>query len=160
MIIVADSSPLIVLVKIEQIGILPALFGKIIIPPAVARELSSARRPKAVNSLVATPPAWLEITQPKVLQSLPRLDAGETEAISLAIELSADLLLIDEQMGIREATAHKLNAIGTIGVLERAAAKGLLDLEIAFGQIKKTDFWISHRLLGERLKFHRGRKPQ
>jgi hypothetical protein len=80
------------------------------------------------------------------------LHPGETEALSLALELHADLVLIDERKAYREAVARKLNAVGTVRVLERAAAEKMLDLKDAFERVKKTDFWISHKLLDERLK--------
>lgn len=73
-------------------------------------------------------------------------------SLSLAMELHADLVLIDERKGYREAVARKLNAVGTVRILERAAAEGLLDLQRAFDRLKKTDFWISSKLLDERLK--------
>ena len=86
---------------------------------------------------------------------------GETEALSLAIELHADLILIDERRAYREAVARKLNAVGTVGVLERAAAEKLLDLNDAFDRLKQTDFWISHKLLDERLRlFQRQHGPK
>jgi predicted nucleic acid-binding protein len=82
------------------------------------------------------------------------LHPGESEALSLALELHADLVLVDERKAYREAIARNLNAIGTIRVLERAAAEGLLDLADAFDRVKQTDFWISPQFLDERLKLH------
>ena len=52
----------------------------------------------------------------------------------------------------REAIARNINAIGTVRILERAAEERLLDLKDAFQLVKQTDFWISHKLLDERLK--------
>jgi predicted nucleic acid-binding protein len=89
---------------------------------------------------------------------MPGLHLGETEALSLAIELHADVLLVDERRAYREAVARHLNAIGTIRVLERAAEQDLLDLKDAFERIKRTDFWIAHDLLDERLRLHLSRK--
>jgi predicted nucleic acid-binding protein len=152
MLVVADSSPLIVLVNIEHINVLPKLFGQIVIPTAVAQELTYPSRPQAVQAFAAAPPAWLKIQSPSMIQSIPELHPGEIEALSLAIELHADLILIDERKAYREAVARKLNAVGTIRVLERAAADKMLDLKDAFDRLKKTDFWISHKLLDERLK--------
>ena len=80
--------------------------------------------------------------------------------MSLAIELGADLVLIDERDAYREAVARNLNAIGTVRVLERAAAEGLLDLKAAFERLKHTDFWISHKLLDERLRLSQKQGPR
>jgi len=85
------------------------------------------------------------------------LHDGETAAINLARELNADLLLIDEVQGRREAAARNIPLTGTIGVLEMAAAANLLDLKEAFERVKRTDFWISPNLLDERLKGFRTR---
>ena len=152
MLVIADSSPLIVLVNIGHVDVLPRLFGQIIIPPAVAQELASSTRPQAVRDFATMPPTWLRVQRPSTIQPIPQLHPGETEALSLALELHADLVLIDERKAYREAVARKLNAIGTVRVLERAAAEKMLDLQDAFDRLKKTDFWISHKLLDERLK--------
>lgn len=157
MLVVADSSPLIVLVEIGQIDILPRLFAHVVIPPAVARELRSALRPEHISRYFATEPKWLTIRQPAVVRPIARLHVGETEALSLALELHADVVLVDERKAYREAVAMRLNAIGTVRVLERAAEEGLLDLKDAFDRLKQTDFWIAHALLDERLKLHLSR---
>jgi predicted nucleic acid-binding protein len=154
MLVIADSSPLIVLVNIGHIEVLPRLFGRVVIPPAVATELSASSRPQAVRDFIAAQPVWLAVQRPTAIQQIPGLHAGEREALSLAVELRADLILIDERKAYREAVARKLNAIGTIRVLERAAAEGLLNLRDAFDRVKQTDFWISPQFLDERLKLY------
>ncbi len=88
------------------------------------------------------------------VKQIPQLHPGESEALSLAIELHADLVLIDERTAYREAVARNLSAIGPIRVLERAAAEGLIDLKDAFQRVKRTDFWIPPQFLDERLMLH------
>lgn len=152
MLVVADSSPLIALLKLGHVDVLPKLFGDIVIPSAVSLELASPSRPRVVLEFAAAPPAWLRVQRASHIEPIPELHPGETEALSLAIELRADLILIDERKAYREAVARNLNAIGTVRVLERAAAHRMLDLRDAFDRLKETDFWISHKLLDERLK--------
>ncbi len=152
MLVIADSSPLIVLVKIGHIEVLPKLFGEVVIPPAVASEIAASERPQIVRSFAAARPAWLRVHAPSAVQQLTKLHQGESEALSLAMELHAELVLIDERKAYQEAVARRLNAVGTVGVLERAAAEGLLDLKDAFDGLKQTDFWISDKLLDQRLK--------
>jgi len=152
MLVVADSSPLILLVNIGHLEVLPRLFGQIVIPPAVASELAGSSRPQPVRDFIAALPPWIVIQRPATIENIPDLHPGETEALSLAIELNADLVLIDERKAYREAVARKLNAIGTIRVLERAASERLLDLKDAFDRVKQTDFWISAQFLDARLK--------
>jgi predicted nucleic acid-binding protein len=157
MIVIADSSPIIVLTKIGHLEVLPKLFGEIVIPPAVCNELALASKPQAVRDFAAKPPQWLRVMAPTRKQSIVALHPGETEALTLAEELHADLLLVDERKAYHEAARRKLNAIGTVRVLEMAAEQNQLDLQVAFERVKQTDFWISHQLLDERLKLHQKR---
>ena len=68
MLVIAASSPLIVLVNIGHIELLPNLFGRVVIPPAVAAELAASSRPQAVRELIANPPSWLAIQDPAIVQ--------------------------------------------------------------------------------------------
>jgi predicted nucleic acid-binding protein len=140
MLVVADSSPLVVLINIEQIEVLPVLFANVIIPPEVSAELRQPNRPRAVHEFITSRPAWLHEQAPATIEPIPALHAGELAAISLAKELKADLLLIDEARGRQAAAERHIPITGTIGVLEFAADRGLLDLQDAFAAIKNTDF--------------------
>lgn len=151
MIIVADSSPLVALTNIEQLSILPRLFGTVTTPPQVILELANAKRPLAVQALAEVPPAWMLVRPPILNPAIEHLHAGETAAINLATELRADLILIDEQRGRQAASQRKLQPIGTVGLLERAALQGWLNLREAFTRLRTTDFWVSDALLDERL---------
>src|SRR5690348_9376816 len=126
MLVVADSSPLIVLINIGHIDVLPALFGDVVIPPEVAVELSQPNRPAAVRDFAANRPPWLIERIPTQIESIPSLHAGELAAISLAGELRADLLLIDEIAGRKAAVERGIPITGTIGVLELGADRELL----------------------------------
>lgn len=160
MIVVADSSPFVALLNIDQISVLPAMFQEVIAPPQVISELHSANRPAAVRAFAQSLPSWLIERNPVVIEEIAALHAGEIAAISLARELNADLLLIDELRGRKAAAERGISLTGTIGVLELAATRGLLDLAIAFDRLKQTDFWISHDLLDARLsRFLSSRKP-
>src|SRR5262249_50788128 len=86
------------------------------------------------------------------------LHAGEAAAISLAREVLASRLIIDESRGRRAAVERSLQVIGTIGVLEAAAEMGLIELEQAFEQVKQTDFWLAPTFLDEPLARFRGRE--
>jgi predicted nucleic acid-binding protein len=72
--------------------------------------------------------------------ALAHLDPGEQEAILLAEELRADLLLMDDQEGRQEAERRALRVTGTLGVLERAAERGLLDLPAVLARLQATNF--------------------
>ena len=119
--VVSDASPLIALQQIAELQLLQGLFGEVVIPPAVAREISPS---------VKTLPSWLKtrsLQQPMAGEILhASLGAGETEAISLAQETRADWLLLDERPARRLAQALGLHVAGTFGLLNRAKEKGLL----------------------------------
>ncbi len=151
MIVVADSSPFIVLIAIGHVEILSDLYQHVLIPPEVESELGLPGRPESVRTFIATPPAWLAVRRPTVIESIPELHVGEAAAISLARELQADRLIIDEMPGRKAATQRGVPIIGTVGVLELAAERTLLDLAEAFDKVKQTDFWVSPKFLDERL---------
>ena len=100
--IVADTTPLNYLVLIQAADILPNLYRRVLIPPAVKAELAHASTPAIVRAWISQPPKWVEVVSLKlpVDSALAHLDAGEREAISLASELQATLLLMDERDGV------------------------------------------------------------
>ena len=107
MLVIADSSPFIVLINIGHINVLPRL-SNVTVPLQVAAELVKANRPQAVGEFIAEKPSWLTIKAPASIENIPSLDDGERAAISLAKELNAELLLIDEDRGRKAAARGKL----------------------------------------------------
>ncbi len=153
MIVVADTTPINYLILIEEIDVLAKLYGRVVIPHAVREELLGARAPVAVREWTERPPAWLEVRTSNQVSdpALARLDAGERAAITLAEELVADQLIVDDSFARRIAESRGLSVIGTVGVLREAAELGLLDLRIAFKRIQQTTFHISPALLAKLL---------
>lgn len=158
MLVVADSSPIVALVNIDLFPLLHTLFEEVAIPPAVARELASPLRPAAVRDTVAHPPEWLKVITPQNVEPIPRIHQGEVQAISLARELAADLLLIDDREGRRAAMSRNVKTARTIAVLEEAAEKDLIDLEEAFRRLRRTDFRVSDELIRQVLARHKRRR--
>ena len=78
---------------------------------------------------------------------LAHLDAGEREAISLASELQAILLLMDERDGVTIARHRGLKVVGTLATLDLAAAHGLVDLQTMFDRLRATTFRSPVRLM-------------
>ena len=145
MIVVADTSPLNYLVLIDEIELLPVLFGKIVVPEAVFRELQHAKTPAKVRQWSAHTPAWLEM---RTVTSHPnpatmKLDRGEREAIQLALELGIQTVLIDEAEGRLTAKALHLEARGTLGILERGAKLGKTDFHRALLKLEEANFRLS-----------------
>ena len=118
MVVVADTSPINYLVLIGQIDLLTRLYTRILIPPAVLAELKHPLAPKPVRDWACDTPKWLEVLSPKDSLTLAQLDLGETEAIALATEMHAEVLLIDEQAGRQEAVRRGLRVAGTLSVMK------------------------------------------
>jgi len=149
MIVVADTSPINYLVLIGQIDLLARLYARILIPPAVLAELKHPVAPKAVRDWASDTPEWLEVLSPKNSLNLAQLDPGESEAIALATEMHAEVLLIDERAGRREAVRRGLRVAGTLSVLDEADQAGLVSFDQAVAQLRKTSFRVSQAVLSE-----------
>jgi predicted nucleic acid-binding protein len=149
MLVVADTSPVCYLVLIGSVEVLPAMFGRVLVPEAVMRELQDADAPAPLREWIRQPPAWLEVWPVSAVadSALARLHPGEHEAIRLAEEMRADLLLIDEKAGRAEAARRGLKVTGLLGILADAASQGSLDLPDAIERLRKTNFRASPRML-------------
>ncbi|MGC1647913.1 MAG: hypothetical protein WA741_18990, partial [Candidatus Sulfotelmatobacter sp.] len=117
MIVVADTSPINYLILIEEIDILRQMYGTVVIPPAVRRELLRPSAPEIVRRYIGQLPAWLEVRSPSNPPelSLVALDPGERDAIMLATELHADQLIVDDRQGRNEARKRGIPVMGTLG---------------------------------------------
>ncbi len=126
-IVVSDASPLIAFFWLGQLHLLPTLFGQIYISPLVHHEILS--QPYTIDTTPLHSLTWLRVQpiQNHLASTLlqDQLDAGESEAIVLAHELSASLLLMDERRGRRQAIRGGLTVIGTLGTLLRARQIGI-----------------------------------
>ena len=152
MVVVADTSPINYLVLIKQIDLLTRLYTRLLIPPAVLAELNHPLTPNPVRDWASNPPNWLEILSPKNSLTLAQLDLGETEAIALATEMHAEVLLIDEQAGRQEAVRRGLRVAGTLSVLDEADQAGLVSFDQAVAELQKTTFRLSQSVLSEIMK--------
>lgn len=120
-IIVADTGPLIALSTLELLSELSPLFETVYAPNAVIEEaLQSRDKPGAIGIAEALDKEWIQSvavpTTPTLKKLAVLLDAGESEALSLAKELGA-IALIDERKGRRVAKAHNIPVTGTVAVL-------------------------------------------
>lgn len=127
-VVVTNTTPIIALSLVGQLRLLEWLYGEILVPPAVQAEvLAGGRRRVGVVELQEA--SWLRqvtLSDPRRADLLADLDRGEAEAIALAQELNADLLIVDERLARRHAQRLGLTITGTLGVLLRAKKQGLV----------------------------------
>lgn len=142
MIIISDTTPLRYLIEIEEIDSLEALFGKVIIPERVVTELQGIKTPPQVVAWMQRRPNWLEVKRADISLFTPnkKIQAGEHEAIALAVEMKADHLLIDDTDAIKEAHRIQLPTLRLFTILELAASKNLLDFPTAIERLRHTSF--------------------
>ncbi len=145
MIVVSDTTPLNYLILIESAHVLPAIFGRVYAPSAVLKELSHLKSPDAVRAWASNPPSWLIVQDPAQIGP-SKLGLGEVVAISLALELEAERVLIDDRDASREAVRSGLNVVGTLGILEEAGKRSLLDIEQKIKELKQTNFRANDKL--------------
>jgi predicted nucleic acid-binding protein len=149
MLVISDTSPLCYLILIELTGLLPRLFERILIPQSVYEELRASGSPPAVCNWIADPPIWLEIEAIALPSDavLETLDRGEREAIALAEQVQADLVLLDERRARQVAIERGLGVVGLLGILGLAADYKLIDFAAAIDRLQETNFWASPTLI-------------
>jgi predicted nucleic acid-binding protein len=157
LIVVADTGPLRYLVQIDQIQLLPRLFEKILIPSVVSEELRHPSAPEVVRDWMRSRPDWLEVSVVNASDdpSLRALDDGEKSAIALGLSVSADLILIDDRRGATAARDKGLEVSGTLGILDLAARRGMIDLANAIARLRTTNFRRREELFDALLKQHK-----
>jgi len=148
MLIISDTSPITNLLRVGKLEILKELYGEVIVPQKVYEELCNYENQKELIDgkdwiVVRT---VMDIEQVKSL--LEYLDVGEAEAIILAKEMKADLLIVDEKKGRKTAEEYGLKIIGILGVLVEGKRKGYIaELKPILDKLKnEVGFRMSERL--------------
>jgi uncharacterized protein len=130
MTVVSNSSPLIALARIGQFELLRLLYQELLIPPAVRSEVVRFGEER-IGAVELERADWIQtvaVSDRTAVELLrERLDLGESEAIILAIETKAQLLLIDEARGRRVAQTQGLNHLGPVGILVLSKRRGLVE---------------------------------
>jgi predicted nucleic acid-binding protein len=152
---VSDSSPLIHLAKIEALELISRLYSRILIPPAVWREVveESDGRPGAAEMQKAVAAGWMVKRAAKnetlVIAFRQTLDNGEAEAIALATELHPESVLLDDKLARQMARRLGVPVTGTLGVLLRAKQVGLIvELQSLITRLQSEgDYYIDPGLI-------------
>jgi uncharacterized protein len=148
--VVSNSGPLIALAAIARLDLLRALFGRIVIPQAVYEEVV-IRGQDEPGSVEVEAAAWIEVRQTKDHLAIDllreALDAGESEAIVLAQELSARYVLLDDALARRKTRLIGLPMIGTLGLVLMAKEMGLVPaVKPVLDELGQTEFRMSEQV--------------
>lgn len=149
-VVISNTSPVFYLHQIDHLEVLRDIYGAVIIPPGVEQELEAgAAKGLYVPSIADL--AWLEVCPLKSgsqLPIVPDLGQGEAEVIALGIENPNSLLIVDDALGRKIAELNKLRLTGTLGVLLRAKAEGLVaELAPLLADLKARRMRLSDSLI-------------
>jgi len=153
MIVVSDTTPLISLLKTGRLDTLEKLFGEVRIPDAVFEELTSNPRYSDEAAAIRSYPYIdiISVSDADAVEQVSRedgLDLGESEAIVLTQEISADLLLMDEARGRDVARSMGLRITGTVGILLLSYERGILNKDEIVDCVERLR--DANRFIGER----------
>jgi hypothetical protein len=142
MITVSDTTPLRYLIEIEEAHILELLFGQVVIPEKVAEELQRSKTPQKIKDWMQACPTWLVVRKADLSHFTPqkKIDDGERETFALALELKADVVLLDDRNALPEAKRLGLQTVSLFTLLERAAVRDMLDLPQTVAGLRTTSF--------------------
>jgi predicted nucleic acid-binding protein len=151
MLVVSDATPIHYLVLIDEIHLLRELYGRIVIPEAVVKELSVPKTPSAVRNWIASMPEWTSVGTIRRPASLPfaSLGLGERQAIALARKSRRSILLTDDLKARNAAESVNIQVVPTIRVLSAASALSLLDLEDALRRLQQTNFRVAREIIDQ-----------
>jgi predicted nucleic acid-binding protein len=156
-VVVSDTTPLNYLILIGKVEVLPRLFGRVLVPPAVIKELKHPKTPLLVATWADNLPSWIEVTSPRTDLHLG-IGAGEDEAIALAVEQGNVTILVDDLKARAAARSRGLPTLRTLTILSLADEAGLLDFESAISRLRSTSFYVDDALLENILVAVRARK--
>lgn len=156
--IVSDAGPVNYLILIGQIELLPSLADFVVIPSFVHQELLSPNAPAAVRAWAGAMPGWITIQSAPHPIAAKGLSAADCEAITLARDLNATLLLTDDRRARRSAAEFGVPTMGTLGLLEAAAQRGLISLPAALEKLRTTSCFLSEDLIEAALQRDRDRQ--
>lgn len=145
--VISNSSPIIALTAIERINLLQQHFGHILIPPAVEQETLAGE----LKSDFIISRTWIDVievqSREKVNSLRTHIDLGEAEAIILAEEQEADVLILDDRAGRNAAKDRNFNVIGTLGILLLSKYEdGIDSVRQCIQELEKNKFRVSDKL--------------
>lgn len=149
MILVADASALIALATCDGLEWLNAIYGEVLVPELVFKEVAFADKPQAkrLHAYLQGKVRSVDMSDFVFLDAYA--DAGETQAMLLYKMVRADLLLIDDKRGRKVAQINQIRTIGSLGVLIQAKKAGLIShVKPRLEQIAQSQIYLSADLIG------------
>ncbi|MEB3765648.1 MAG: DUF3368 domain-containing protein [Desulfurococcales archaeon] len=152
--VISNSSVIIALARICRLDLLKRLFGKVLVPETVWKEITVEGRLGSEKIMKA---GFIHVEKVRNVRLVALLeefvDTGEAEAIVLALERNAGLLLVDDRDARNLAKKLGLQVMGTLGVIALAKYKGLISkAKPIIDKLVESGFWISRKLLEEFLR--------
>ena len=149
--VIVNTTPLIALSHVGQLSVLKKLYGEIIIPEAVYKELS-VKAESVCKRMVDMSLDWIRVEkiQNQMAKSMykTQLHEGEVEVMILSIEMGADLVIIDDANAKKHAKYLGLPVTGTLGILIKAKQEGYIEaLRPILEQMIEHGIYISDNLV-------------
>ena len=154
LLVVSNSSVIIALAQVCRLDLLEKLFREILVPKAVWREATVEGKPGS-EKVRKTKFIHIERVRSEGLALLLKefVDNGEAEAIALALEVGANILLVDDRDARDLAKKLGLQVMGTLGVIALAKYRGLIqEAKPIIDRLVESGFWISRRILEQFLR--------
>jgi uncharacterized protein len=151
--VVSNTTPIISLLKVGKLDLLKELYIELYIPYEVYCEIEAGKHKEYYVDLMQY--EWIHIVKiqnEKSLLFFLDLDKGEAEAIVLANEIDADLIILDETLGRFHANHIGLKVTGTIGILLKAKENKIIDkIKPLLEELAQKGIWLSENLIKQTL---------
>ena len=158
MTIVCDTSPLLLFARADRLGLLPALYQRVVVPGAALQEVNvQADEPaRQIQVHVQQDVFQRKEAQGRSLDAVgENMGRGERTAIALARELDAELVVLDDEQGRTEARRHGLSITGSIGILIEAKGRDVIaSMRRELDRLVEEGLWIDERLYDRVLREH------
>jgi len=154
MIVIADSSALVALSICQVLPQIESLFGQLCVPDSVYKEVTIKGKPEAkvLKRFLQTRVKSVNLEDYSIKNTV-NLGRGELEAIALYINLSAELLIIDDAKAKKAAYANGLEVMGSIGVLLLAKERGLIEeIKPMLDLLDASDIHLSSKVIAKALE--------
>ena len=151
--VISNNSPLVGLLGLNLLSLLRDLYTEVWIPRKVEKEF--IRKDSIVRREALENAPWIktvDLTDPQTAAVHAELDDGEAEALALANEHNARLVLLDEKRGRQKAKKIGLMTKGTVGILQEAKREGLIDvIEPLLIRLQDNGMHLSESLINDTL---------